>query len=135
MFLSVLSKDEKLNFSQLLELVAKIDGTLSRQENEQISVYLNEMGLTEVDIPKNEVSIDELINKLSEASETVKKAIFIELLAFVYVDGEFCEKEKACIDKIQSIFGLSVEYKKEVISWVNVINPLYIKGFELAGII
>ncbi len=135
MFLSILSEKEKIVFSQLLEVVAKSDGKYGENEENQINAYLVEMGLTKKDIPREDISVTDCINQFTKSNDNVKKSIFIELVALVFADGEYSNSEKDVIEKIQSVFSFSNEYRENVISWVNSITPLYKQGFVLAGIL
>ena len=135
MFLSVLSKKEKSVFARLLLKLAEIDGVVSPQEEDLISVYLSEMDLSQDDIGFSESTIDELIEVFSRSSEVVKKSTFIELLALAHADNDYSKSEQELLNSIQSSFSLTDDYVNQVIAWINEITPIYIKGFKLAGII
>ncbi len=134
MFLNVLSSEEKVTFAQLLFKVAHADGHFTADEEIQIDVYLDEMGIGRETTESEHLSINELIQKLAEASENVRRSVFIELVALVFADGDYSSNEKKIIEEMQTAFSFTEAFKEEVISWVNEITPIYLKGFALAGL-
>ena len=131
MFLSVLSNDEKVKFLNLLNNAANVDGDFSEVEQKQIDAYINEMGLSPEQVKFDPLSTEELLAYFSEKSSQIKKCVFVELLALVFVDGKYTEIEKNLLKQTQIQFSLSNEFEKEATDWINEITPMYVKGFKL----
>jgi len=134
MFLNVLSNEERISFAQLLFEVAHADGHFTVDEELQIDVYLTEMGIGREVIEGKHLAISELIQKLAMASESVRRSVYIELVALVFADGDYSSNEKEIIEEMQAAFSFTDQFREEVISWVNEITPIYLKGYALAGL-
>ena len=133
MFLSVLNSTEKEEFLNLVINVANVDGEFSDIEKAQVNAYALEMGLILKDNDNYTKSTDSLIDILSKSKNTTKKAIFMEIVALMLVDG-MNDKEKSLLDSIQKAFEFDDKFRNDTIEWYSEILPLYKKGFELAGI-
>ena len=74
-----------------------------------------------------------ILEELSQSSNEVRKAIFIEVIALILVDGRQ-DEEKALLIQMQNKFGFDENFKNDAINWYSEMLPLYKKGFELVGI-
>jgi tellurite resistance protein len=133
MFLSILNNEEKEDFLNLIINVAEIDGDFSEKEKNQIGAYVLEMGLSLKEKNEYNKSNESLLNTLSQSSNEVKKAIFVEVIALMLVDG-MKDEEKVILEKMQNKFEFDESFKEKAINWYSEILPLYKKGFELVGI-
>ncbi len=130
MFLSILNNQEKEDFLNLVINVAEIDGDFTQAEQNQISAYVLEMGLTLK--PKNTYNKlnSTLLKELSSSAIQVKRAIFVEIVALMVVDG-MKEEEEILLNEIQKEFDIKDAFKVQSIVWYNNIAPLYKQGFDL----
>jgi len=133
MFLSALNDNEKELFLNLIINTAEADGEFTDLEKSQIQAYCNEMAVELKDRSSYSLKSSEVIQKLSNSSDLVKKAIFAEVIALMLVDG-MADEEKELLEEIKTSFGFDDSYKNEVIDWYKQILPLYKKGFELIGL-
>jgi hypothetical protein len=74
-----------------------------------------------------------LLENLLKSSTEVKKAIFVEVIALMLVDG-MKDEEKALLSEMQNKFNFDDKFKNDAINWYSEILPLYKKGFALVGI-
>jgi len=132
MFLGALqSKEEKEHFISLIINIGKIDGDFTENEKNQVLAYANEMGITLDDNNKYNDNIDYLIDYFANnSSQIAKKAVFIEIIALMLVDG-MKDEEEELLNKIIEKFNFNETYKKKVINWYSKILPLYSEGFKL----
>lgn len=134
MFLSVLDREEKDAFMNLLYNVAKIDGNFTETEQAYINAYSVEMGLDMAGEDAYVNTNEELIEQLSSSSKRNQKVIYIELIGLMLTDGMH-KKEKSFLDVLAKGFSITEDETAEIIKWVEDITPLYSKGLELAGLI
>ena len=133
MFLSILNNEEKEDFLNLIINVAEVDGDFSEKEKNQIGAYVLEMGLNLKVKAEYNKSNELLLDTLSKSTNEVKKAIFVEVVALMLVDG-MKEEEQALLSQMQNKFEFDDSFKEEAINWYSEMLPLYKKGFELVGI-
>ena len=133
MFLSILNNEEKEDFLNLIINVAEIDGDFTESEKNQIGAYILEMGLNLKEKDEYNKSNEVLLEELSQSTNEVKKAIFVEVIALMLVDG-MKDEEKTLLTQMQNKFSFDNKFKDDAINWYSEILPLYKKGFELVGI-
>ena len=130
MFLSVLKESEKEDFLNLVINIANIDGEFTDREKSQITAYVLEMGLSVTEFDNYNTSSEVLIERLSKSSLNSKKAIFMEIIALMLVDG-MKKEEKDLLAILEEKFEFNSSFTEKVASWYQQILPLYRKGFEL----
>jgi len=133
MFLSLLQDTEKEDFLNLIINVAEVDGKFTDAEKNQINAYALEMGLHIQDKTAYNKSTDDLLENFTKSSIEVKKAVFVEIIALMLVDG-MQDEESEMLKNMQAKFGFDTTYTNDVIAWYKQMLPLYRKGFELVGI-
>ena len=133
MVLNLLNSREKELFLYLAVALIKSDGVIHESEKVVLQLYAKEM---EISIPSNlyekqDLAIKEWIAELSNLSDIkTKRAIFVELSALAFADGNYSIEEKEIIqmlaesfnfdDKtIEYIIGLQVSY---MISYYSLLN-------------
>ena len=113
MYLSLLSKDNKELFLDLILIIAKVDRNFSDEEKGVINSYCNEMGITYRD-EKKYSSVEELINVIDESTSMKEKRIFIfEAIGLAMADGDFDGDERKIILLASYVFALDESYVKE----------------------
>ncbi len=133
MFLNALSNEDKPKFLDLLYIVAQSDGVIEECEISHISAYAGEMGI-ENNYNVSE-SLENIINYFKSRPETIRKIVIAEVLALAHIDGKFCSAEKIIIKNMGKEFSLPEYFINEILEWVNIIQPLYAKGFQLVGLV
>lgn len=132
MFLNILNNKERDEFLNLLVNVAKVDGDFSDNEKSRINAYVLEMGLSLKKFDDYKKSSKEIVQDFKSSSKEVQKAVFIETLALVLIDG-VKKSEIGVLEQLKDAFGLDSEFTNKAINWFKEINPIYMKGFELIG--
>lgn len=132
MFLGILNNKEKENFLNLLVNVAKVDGDFSDNEKSRINAYVLEMGLALKSFEDYKKTSENIIQELKSSSKEVQRAVFVETLALILIDG-VRESETNVLDKLKYAFNLDDDFVNSAIDWFKQINPIYMKGFELIG--
>lgn len=108
MFLNQLSAQSQNAFLSLSYYAAESDGLIVSEECGMLQEYCREMEIksfTEQDL----LTKDAAYQSLRQASETEKKIVILELLALLYVDEEFDEKEQTFVTETAFQIGLSKE--------------------------
>ena len=130
MFLSILSNEEKEDFLNLVINVAEVDGDFTQAEQNQINAYVLEMGLTLKAKNTYNKSTNDLLQNLAKSTLQVKRAVFLEIVAVMLVDG-MKDEEKEILEQMQKDFDIKEIFTEQAINWYNTIAPLYQKGFDL----
>lgn len=133
MFLNALSLEDKPKFLSLLYITAKLDGVLDESEISHIGAYALEMGIE--NNGHDSEPLKEVIDHFKARPETIRKIVLTEILALAHIDGKFCSEEQAFVKNMNEEFSLPKDFKDEILAWVNTIQPLYAKGFQLVGLV
>ena len=131
MFLAKLSNEKRHLFLDLELHISKIDGEFSESEKNIIDTHCIEM---HIDSNKYqcELSLDEVIRKLSECTVQEKHIIFIEMLAVVMADEVYHEKEKQIVEDLADVLGISND---EIIKAFSALNKLKEAYEELSNFV
>lgn len=115
MFLNSLNPKEKDNFLKLAVAVIKADGVIEVSETQILSAYAGEMQVP-VCNTDDPVDVDAIISEFaSNSTVQVKRIVLAELLALVFVDGEYSDEEKAFVQKLTSAFEFNVDMIDHVV--------------------
>lgn len=116
MVLNLLNSREKELFLYLAIALIKSDGVIHESEKVVLQLYAKEM---EIPIPSNlyekrDLAIKEWIAELSNLSDIkTKRAIFVELSALAFADGNYSIEEKEIIQMLAESFNFddkTIEY-------------------------
>lgn len=116
MVLNLLNSREKELFLYLAVALIKSDGVIHESEKVVLQLYAKEM---EISIPSNlyekqDLAIKEWIAELSNLSDIkTKRAIFVELSALAFADGNYSIEEKEIIQMLAESFNFddkTIEY-------------------------
>ena len=116
MVLNLLNSREKELFLYLAVALIKSDGVIHESEKVVLQLYAKEM---EIPIPSNlyekqDLAIKEWIAELSNLSDIkTKRAIFVELSALAFADGNYSIEEKEIIQMLAESFNFddkTIEY-------------------------
>lgn len=98
MFLKELSHNEAIAFTNLLNQFASIDNIINKKEKRLIRDYTNELGLSDKKIEK--MTYEQIIAKLRNSKERIKRIIYFELIGLALVDGNYGDVEIDYLDKV-----------------------------------
>lgn len=98
MFLNELSKNEGIEFIQLVKNLANVDNIFAKEEKNLYYDYLKELNLEENEIPDN--SLNSIYEALQNSSERNKNIIYFELVGLALIDGEYDEKEVDFLEEV-----------------------------------
>jgi len=128
MFLNQIESEElKKSFLELTHYVAAVDGQISAKEQEFLDQYLFEMELEQF-TPSN-IPLADIVKGIDDP--IIQNIFFVEILALIFVDGQYNEEEKQVVREIRETFGYSEEKYEAFKSWVLRMNSLQKEGFQL----
>lgn len=128
MFLDQMGPDDLQTFLQIAHRVAQADGIVEEEEAALLKQYCVEAGLVEVPELSNE-GIADLTARIED--DRTKRAILIEALGVAFADGVYQDAHKETIREIRIGLGLSEEFCKECIDWMERLRRTYIEGVAL----
>lgn len=134
MFLKKLSRSNQKLFLELAYYSATVDNEFSAFEKTMINEYRKEMDLDESKYKVKNLSIDDILKKLSKSSEQEKKIIFVELIGLVLSDKKFKKQEKTLIEKLMKAFDISDKLKVKAVKWVKDLQKFYQTGIKMVMI-
>ena len=112
MFLHQLSNDNKIRFWDLANHMMRTDGKVTKEEENMLDQYKQEM---QMDFDYNgAVNIDETISALAKEDKFTKRCIYFELFGLAYADAKYDMTERAEMEKMQRLFGITDEESKEI---------------------
>lgn len=116
MFLATLNKNEKEQFLSLAVAVIKADGVVEEAEKEMLNAYATEMQVNLSNITIKD-DVENVISSLANSStETTQRAIFVELLALAFADGDYAAEEKEVVQKVAQGFGLKADFIERAVN-------------------
>lgn len=129
MFVNLLNNEQKLYFGTLVTMAMHIDNEVAEEELEVIEGYKRELGFEELEMVTHD--IDEVINYFKGASETVKNAIYLEVVTVVLADRVLKNEENVLLDKLALAFRYDAAKKNQFINTVKRLQNVYEEIFEL----
>lgn len=118
MFLSLLSKEEKFYFIDLLTKVVSVDGEANEIEMQVINRLKYEMGEDVLKYKKSNLTLEELIKYFSEKSKATRNLVFMNLISASLSDEWYSVEEHFLLEEIQNSFGLTNKKKSELMKIV-----------------
>jgi len=118
MFLSLLSKEEKYYFIDLLTKVVSVDGEANEIEMQVINRLKYEMGEDALKYKRSNHTLEELINYFKEKPKATKNLIFLNLVSASLYDEWYNVEEHFLLEEIQNAFGLTDKKKSELMKIV-----------------
>lgn len=120
MFLSLLTKKEKLKFLDLAVYMIDIDGKPTEVEKKLISRIYGEIGreiIEEYTFSKSD-SIDDTIDYFKDANQAVKNIIFLNLVSISMEDDLYNTLEHLFLERIEKELGITAEKRKDLMQIV-----------------
>ena len=118
MLLSLLSKEEKYYFLDLLSKVISSDGPVSDYEKKVIELFKAEMGSDITKYRRSNQSTDQLINYFSDKSKAIKNVVYYNISWASLTDEFYSVEEHLILDDIQHVFGITNRKKMELLKAV-----------------
>lgn len=120
MFLSLLTKKEKLKFLDLAVYMIDIDGKPTEVEKKLISRIYGEIGreiVEEYTFSKSD-SIDNTIDYFKDANQAVKNIVFLNLVSISMEDDLYNTLEHLFLERIEKELGITAEKRKDLMQIV-----------------
>ena len=120
MFLSLLTKKEKLKFLDLAVYMNDIDGKPTEVEKKLISRIYGEIGreiVEEYTFSKSD-SIDDTIDYFKDANQAVKNIVFLNLVSISMEDDLYNTLEHLFLERIEKELGITAEKRKDLMQIV-----------------
>lgn len=120
MFLSLLTKKEKLKFLDLAVYMIDIDGKPTEVEKKLISRIYGEIGreiVEEYTFSKSD-SIDDTIDYFKDANQAVKNVVFLNLVSISMEDDLYNTLEHLFLERIEKELGITAEKRKDLMQIV-----------------
>lgn len=120
MFLSLLTKKEKLKFLDLAVYMIDIDGKPTEVEKKLISRIYGEIGreiVEEYTFSKSD-SIDDTIDYFKDANQAVKNIVFLNLVSISMEDDLYNTLEHLFLERIEKELGITAERRKDLMQIV-----------------
>lgn len=132
MFLSLLNKKEMLKFLDLAIYMVDIDGEPTDVEKRVLTKMI-----AELDQVKDEFSfrladtVENTINFFQSANQVVKNVVYLNLVIISMEDDLYNTSELLFLEKIQKIFEITAEKRRELISIVYAERDLREKAIRI----
>ena len=126
MFLAEMKDNQKEAFMTLAYALISADGILDEKEDLMMMQYKLEMSLP-FSYKESEGEVDNAVELFLQESDSLKKKIIFELVALAYTDGNYVEKERLLIEKLQTNWGIAVDFAKKCEPYILELTKLYEK--------
>lgn len=118
MFLSLLSKEEKNYFLDLLLKLVTVDGATSETEAKLIDKLKYEMGEDGLRYRRSNHSLEKLLEYFSKKPHAIKNIVYVNLASTSLNDELYRVEEHVLLEQIQNAFELSNKKKSELMKLV-----------------
>ncbi len=129
MFLNRLVREEKVAFLELAHYMARIDGDFAENELETIKIYCAEMNIENIKFDSTNFSLEKCLETFKDKNS--KKIVLMELMALIYSDDNFDEKERIAIKTISNKFNFDNNTVFIYEQWSKAMLALYMQGEAL----
>lgn len=118
MFLSLLTKEEKFYFIDLLVKVVAIDGDATEIEMQIINRLKYEMGEEALKYRKSNLTLEKLIEYFAQKPKATKNLVFMNLISTSLYDEFYSVEEHLLIEQIQNSFEITNKKKADLMKIV-----------------
>lgn len=118
MFLSLLSKEEKHYFIDLLTKVVAVDGEANEIETQVINRLKYEMGEDALKYRKSNHSLVKLVQYFAEKTKATRNLIFMNLVSASLYDEWYSVEEHFLIEEIQKELQITERKKTDLMKVV-----------------
>jgi len=120
MFLSLLTRKEKLKFLDLAIYMIDVDGDPTDAEKRLLSKINGELGRDVVDeytFSKSK-SVEESLEFFKDKADVVKNIVYLNLVEISMLEDLYNTSEHAFLEKVQKAFPISQEKRRQLIGIV-----------------
>lgn len=118
MFLSLLSREEKYYFIDLLVQVVSVDGEFNETELQIINRLKYEIGEDVLKYRKSNLSMEKLIEYFAQKPKATRSLVFLNLISSSLYDEFYSVEEHFLIEQIQNKFEISNKKKSDLMKIV-----------------
>lgn len=118
MFLSLLTKEEKHYFIDLVVKVIAVDGETTETEEQILKRLKYEMGDDVSRYRKSSISFDKLVDYFSKKPKATRNLVFMNLVSTFLYDEFYSVEEHLMIEQIQENFEISNKKKADLMKIV-----------------
>lgn len=118
MFLNILSREEKLNFIDLVVKVVKVDGEITAHEKELIRLMKFELAEDLAKYHKGNMTLEKLVDYFSQKSSMTKNIVYTNLFAITLQDEFYSVEDHFILEDIRLKFEISDRKKAELLKIV-----------------
>lgn len=118
MLLSLLSKEEKFYFIDLITKLVSVDGEANESEIQVINRLKYEMGEDVLRYKKSNQPINKLIEYFAGKNKSTRNLVFMNLVSASLNDEWYSVEEHFLIEEIQRAFEISDKKKQELMKLV-----------------
>ena len=118
-------------FFSLAKIIAEADENISKNEDNLMRQYLDEMSLSIEQI--TDITADDAIEVFLNTGSRVRKQVFIELFALTLCDRELAKDEDELISHFADRLDISEQDQKELRACVIDLLQLYSRMNRLVG--
>ncbi len=118
MLLSLLTKDEKIYFIELVRKIILIDGEVSDVEKEIVKKMRLELGNDIEKAKKLNLSFEKLVDFFVGKAKTTQKIVFLNLVSASLQDEWYNVETHMMLQEVQQKFEIQNNEKKELIKIV-----------------
>lgn len=118
MFLSLLTKEEKFYFIDLIVKVVNVDGDPTETELQIMNRLKYEMGDDVSRYRKSNMSLEKLIEYFAQKPKATRNLVFMNLVSTSLYDEFYSVEEHLLIEQIQNSFEISNKKKADLMKIV-----------------
>ena len=118
MLLSLLSKEEKHYFIDLITKLVSVDGEANETELQVINRLKYEMGEDVLKYRKSNMPLEKLIEYFSQKTKSIKGLVFMNLVSASLNDEWYSVEEHFLLEEIQTAFSIQDKKKNELMKIV-----------------
>lgn len=118
MLLSLLQKEDKCYFLDLLRQLLLVDGESSEIEKQIFKKFKFEMGEDILKHRSNSLKTSQLIQYFEDKPQSVKNLVFMNLISASLRDEWYNVEQHALLEEIQTAFNISDKKKVELVKIV-----------------
>ncbi len=118
MFLTLLTKEEKYRFLDLIMKIVSVSGEPSEIDLQVVDRLRKEMGEDVNKYKQEHYPVQELIAYFSSKNKSTKNLIFLNLVAASLYDEWYSVEEHFLIEEVQEAFGIDQKKKNELMKLV-----------------
>ncbi|HBP25545.1 MAG TPA: hypothetical protein DD618_01135 [Acholeplasmatales bacterium] len=118
MFLSLLTREEKYYFIDLLAIIVAVDGDTTETEKQIINRLKYEIGEDILKYRKSSLSKDKLVDYFSQKPTPTKNIVFMNLISSFLYDEFYSVEEHFLLEDIQNKWAIPNKKKFELMKVV-----------------